>query len=263
MFCLNYYPFQKYLQDAEQLKIKYRAADRTLEDFLEKYKNKSIVIKIQSFFEETDAVLLKGLSDKYQNIKLIIDFDNKYTLSLVQEHQIPFFFSSHVTSIDMLHGLLAYNPTDMYICEELGFFLDKVSKILHEHGVNVRVYPNICQSSFPQTPSLKTFFIRPDDIPIYENFVDVFELVSDSERQRVLYRIYKDEKWFGKINEVIPSFKGELDNKYIFDISFGAIRSSCGKRCLYKPGTCDICNRFTEVAKTLEDNHIVVLKHKE
>ena len=83
MFCLNYYPFQKYLQDAEQLKIKYRAADRTLEDFLEKYKNKSIVIKIQSFFEETDAVLLKGLSDKYQNIKLIIDFDNKYTLSVV------------------------------------------------------------------------------------------------------------------------------------------------------------------------------------
>jgi len=88
-------------------------------------------------------------------------------------------------------------------------------------------------------------------------------LVSDSERQQVLYKIYKDEKWFGKINEVIPSFKGELDNKYIFDISFGIIRSSCGKRCLYKPGTCDICNRFTEVAKTLEDNHIVVLKHKE
>ena len=76
MFCLNYYPFQKYIQDAEQLKIKYRAADRTLEDFLEKYQDKSIVIEIQGFFEDTDAILLKGLYDKYKNIKLIIDFNN-------------------------------------------------------------------------------------------------------------------------------------------------------------------------------------------
>ena len=262
MFCLNYYPFQKYLQDAEQLKIKYRAADRTLEDFLEKYQNKSIVIGIQGFFEYTDAMLLKGLYDKYKNIKLIIDFNYKYALSLIQQYQIPFFFSNSVTSIDMLYGFLKYKPTDMYICEELGFFLDKVSSILHENNIKVRVYPNICQSSFSQTPSLKTFFIRPDDIPIYQVFVDVFELISDAERQQVLYKIYKEQKWFGKIKEIIPSFKDELDNKYIFDSAFGVIRSKCGKRCLYKPGSCNICNRFVDVANTLKQNNIVVLKHK-
>ncbi len=262
MFCLNYYPFQKYIQDAEQLKIKYRAADRTLEDFLKKYQDKSIVIKIQEPFEDTDAVLLKGLFDKYQNLKLIIDFDYKQGLSLIQQYQIPFFFSNPVGSIDILYGFLKYQPTDMYICEELGFFLDKVSKILHKNNIKVRVYPNICQSSFSDTPSLKTFFIRPDDIPVYKVFVDVFELISDPERQQVLYKIYKNEKWFGKINEIIPSFKDELDNKYLFNTSFGVIRSSCGKRCLYKPGTCDICNRFIDVAKTLENKHIVVLKRK-
>lgn len=262
MFCLNYYPFQKYIQDAEQLKIKYRAADRTLEDFLEKYQDKSIVIEIQEPFEETDALLLKGLFDKYQNIKLIIDFNYKYALSLIQQHQIPFFFSNPVGSIDMLYGLLKYKPTDMYICEELGFFLNKVSIILHENNVKVRVYPNICQSSFSQTPSLKTFFIRPDDIPVYEVFVDVFELISDPQRQEVLYKIYKDQKWFGKINEIIPSFKDELDNRYLFNTSFGVIRSSCGKRCLYKPGSCGICDRFIDMAKTLKNNHIVVLKRK-
>ena len=37
MFCLNYYPSQSYLQDADELKIKYRPADRTLEDFLKTY----------------------------------------------------------------------------------------------------------------------------------------------------------------------------------------------------------------------------------
>ena len=149
----------------------------------------------------------------------------------------------------------------MYICEELGFSLDKISKILHDNNVRVRVFPNICQSSFPETPSIKTFFIRPDDITVYATFVDVFELISDKERQRVLYKVYKQEKWFGKISDIIPSFKGDLDSKYLLN-NFGMIRSRCGKRCFYKQGSCAICDRFLELADTFEDNKIVVHKQK-
>ena len=261
MFCLNYYPAQKYLQEAEELKIKYRPADRTLEDFLKVYQNKSIIIDVSDAFEEIDAKLLKGLSDKYNNLKVIFDFYNTDYLSRAQENEIPFFFKNPVTTIDQLHGFLKYNPTDMYICEELGFSLDKISNILHSNNVKVRVYPNICQSSFSDTSSIKTFFIRPEDISFYATFVDVFELISDRERQRVLYKIYKQEKWFGKIKDIIPSFKGNLDSKYLNE-SFGIIRSRCGKRCLYKTGSCNICDRFIELADTLKDNKIVVRKVK-
>ena len=261
MFCLNYYPSQKYLQDADELKIRYRPADRTLKDFLEVYQNRTIIIDVTDSFEEVDAQLLKGLYDKYKNIKIIFDFYNKGFLTRAQQIGIPFFFTNLITTIDQLHGLLKYNPTDMYICEELGFSLDKISKILHDNNVRVRVFPNICQSSFPETPSIKTFFIRPDDITVYATFVDVFELISDKERQRVLYKVYKQEKWFGKIKDIIPSFKGELDSKYLLN-NFGMIRSRCGKRCLYKQGSCAICDRFLELAGTFEDNKIVVHKQK-
>ena len=259
MFCLNYYPSQKYLQDAEEFRIKYRPADRTLADFLDKYQEKSIVIDVSDAFEEIDAQLLKSLYDKYKNIKIIFDFYNEEYLSRAQEFEIPFFFTNFVTSIDQLYGFMKYNPTDMYICEELGFFLDKVSKILHDNNIKVRVFPNICQSSFSGTESIKTFFIRPEDIFIYATFVDVFELISDAERQETLFKIYKQGKWFGKIKEVIPTFKGELDSKYLLG-NFGMIRSKCGKRCLYKPGSCAICDRFIEVADTFEKNKIVIRK---
>ena len=156
---------------------------------------------------------------------------------------------------------MKYNPTDMYICEELGFSLDKISKILHDNNIKVRVFPNICQSSFPETASIKTFFIRPEDISFYSTFVDVFELVSDIERQQILFKIYKQEKWAGKIQEIIPTFKDELDSRYILS-TFGAIRSVCGKRCLYKPGSCGICDRFIEVADTFKDNKIVIRRAK-
>ena len=259
MFCLNYYPSQKYLQDAEEFKIRYRPADRTLEDFLNVYQDKSIIIDVTDAFEEVDAQLLKGLYDKYKNIKIIFNFNNKDYLSRAKENKLPFFFTNPVTTIDQLYGLLNYNPTDMYICEELGFFLDKISKILHKNNIKVRVFPNICQSSFSDTPSIKTFFIRPEDIAIYSTFVDVFELITDEKRQQVLYKIYKQEKWFGKIKEVIPTFKGELDSKYLLN-TFGVFRSKCGKRCLYKPGSCAICDRFIEVADTFEKNKIVIRK---
>ena len=261
MFCLNYYPSQSYLKDADQFKIKYRPADRTLKDFLDTYQQKSMVIDVSDSFEEIDAKLFEGLYEKYKNFRLIINFNNEEHLNRIREYNLPFFFSNYVTTIDQLNGFLKYHPTDMYICEELGFNLHKVSKLLHENNVRVRVFPNICQSSFPETPSLKTFFIRPEDIEAYSTFVDVFELVSDEERQKTLFKIYKQEKWFGKINEIIPTFKEDLDSRYIIE-NFGTIRSKCGKRCMYNPRTCGICNRYVEMAKTLQDNRIIVRKAK-
>ena len=261
MFCLNYYPSQKYIQDADELKIKYRRSDRTLPDFLEKYKNKIIIIDVSDSFEENDAQLLKELYQKYKNIKVIFNFNNNIYLSRVRKYEIPYFFSDPVTTIDQLHGFLNYYPTDMYICEELGFSLEKISKLLHDNNVRVRVYPNICQSSFPETPSIKTFFIRPEDISAYSAFVDVFELISDESRQQTLFKIYKREKWFGKLKDLIPTFKGELDSKYILS-SFGEIRSRCGKRCMYQSDRCSICDRFLELADTLKENNIIVRKEK-
>lgn len=261
MFCLNYYPAQKYIQDADEFKIKYRPADRTLEEFLKTYQNKSIVIDVTDNFEDIDAQLFKGLSEKYKNFKLIINFYNKDHLQRVQENEIPFFFSNFVTTVDELHGLMQYHPTDMYICEELGFSLDKVSSLLHFNNIKVRVFPNICQSSFSDTPSIKTFFIRPEDVIIYSNYVDVFELISDQDSQRTLFKIYQQQKWAGKLSEIIPTFKDNLDERYLMD-SFGVIRTQCGKRCMYKPGSCNICDRFIDLADSFKENGIIIRKIK-
>lgn len=261
MFCLNFYPFKSYIQGAEEFKIKYNPSDQTLKDFLEKYQQKSIVIDATENLTNFDINLFKELSKKYQNIKLIISYENKEVVTKVQENEIPFFFSNFVTTGDQMYGLMKYNPTDMYICEDLGFSLDKVSEILHKNNIKVRVFPNICQSSFNETDSLKTFFIRPEDIDIYSTFVDVFELIADENTQQILYKVYKQQKWFGPIKEIIPSFKGELDGRYILD-SFGRIRSKCGKKCLFKPETCSICDRFIDLAETLKKNDLIVKKIK-
>jgi hypothetical protein len=182
-------------------------------------------------------------------------------LTRAKKYEIPFFFTNHVTTIDEVHGLLQYHPTDMYICEELGFSIDKVSKILHDNNIKVRVYPNICQSSFSSTPSIKTFFIRPEDIVIYSLYVDVFELISDKERQQIIYKIYKQGQWLGNLSEIIPSFKGELDGRFILN-PFGLIRTKCKKRCMYDLGSCTVCEKFLNLGDTLKENNIFVKRKK-
>ena len=94
---------------------------------------------------------------------------------------------------------MKYQPTDMYICEELGFSIDKISKILHNNNIKVRVIPNIAQSSWADTPSLLKFFIRPEDISNYAIYVDTFELIAPQQQQALIYKMYKQGCWSGLI----------------------------------------------------------------
>ena len=255
MFCLDYYPFEKYVQDADQLKITYNRADRSLSDFLQKFKEKSIVI--QGLFNEQDLILFRALKERFHNFKLMIYFNETELLNKIKEYNIPFFFHDYVGTIDKVHGLMKYNPTDMYICEQLGFSIDQISKILHNNNIKVRVIPNICQSSFPQTPPLLKFFIRPEDIESYSTYVDIFQLMAPQQQQGIIYKIYKQGYWAGPIKEIIPNFKDDLDSRFVTG-AFGIIRSSCKRRCLYKPQSCDICHRIVDLSETFKNNNIFV-----
>ena len=258
MFCLNYYRFEDYVLEAQELKIKYRKTDTTLKDFLLKYSNKSIVIKIQDDFDQLDAKIFKEFLKECKNFKLILDFQNKGLLDLILSYELPFFFSNFVNSIDKMWGLLEYSPTDMYICEELGFNLKDVSNILHSKNIKVRVFPNICQSSFAATANLKAFFIRPDDIEFYSDYVDVFELISDPQRQKIIYKIYKEGKWFGALEELIPTLKMHIDNRFMLKDVFANARVNCRKKCLYNPNSCHICDQVIRTSQILKENNIYV-----
>lgn len=259
MFCVTYYPFETGIKEAGQYKIVYNPNDRTLQEFLQTYNEKSIVI--EGNFREQDIQLFKALNEKFSNFKLIIYSTETDILKKIQECNIPFFFNDFVGTIDKMYGLMKFHPTDMYICEQLGFFIDQISKVLHNNNIKVRVLPNICQSSYADTPSLLKFFIRPEDIAVYANFVDVFQLVTDQQRQATIYKIYKQGYWSGPIKEIIPNFKDNLDSRFIGK-AFGSVRTSCKKRCFYKPQTCDICHRLEDLAETFKDNNIFIRPQK-
>ena len=250
MFCIQYFKngVHKYLEYADELKIYYDSEDSTLPAFLDKYKDKTIIINIP-IKEKMDLNFFKSLYEQHPNFKLCL---TSFAINFeeIQEIGIPYFFTHVATTIDEVYGLINYKVSDIYVGEDMGFILDKVAPIIHKHNIKVRIYPNICQSSWETTPAIKTFFVRPDDIDLYSKYVDVFDLISDADRQ-VILKIYHEKKWLGNLSEIIPSFTDDVNNMYLLN-TFGKYRVSCGKKCLLNPeGGCQMCDVAVDLSKTL------------
>jgi hypothetical protein len=97
----------------------------------------------------------------------------------------------------------------VFIGEELCFDLTRVKKAAKEKGILLRTYCNVAQNGWYKAPSLKSFFIRPEDVDIFQSYFDTLEFYDPNNTINTLYRIYSIEKrWFGALSEIIVGYNG-------------------------------------------------------
>lgn len=234
---------------------------KNIEDFFSKHKKQTIIIQVldnHDFLEGGKASrilsLLPPLEYKYK-FKLNNPFDEE-TIQIVEECKklgIPYFFDILVDEWDVLNAVAAYEPTDMYIVNTLGFELAEVSRKLHKQNINIRVYPNIAQSRVSGGNSLCKFWIRPEDTDVYDHFVDVFEFLVDvhnNNLKELYYTIYAEEMmWSGPLNLIIAGLEEEIDNRGIFN-AFPLKRIECAKAC-EKNAQCSLCYQLANISNMI------------
>lgn len=266
-YCVEYNSKFKYLKEIDELTIIFNRKDSSLPSFIEKYQDKRINIyikEITDFIEHNCLSLIKELFNKYHNIYLKLpNYNVKESQELYKQLQnttIPYFFDTFIRSWDDLYGYILLNPSDLYIVEELGFNIKDIYDIISPKSINLRIFPNIAQSTWKNTPALKKFFIRPDDIIYYEPYVSTIEFIGTYNKNNIYYKVYaKDKKWFGKLNELIIDFNNDtLDNKFLL-FSFGEKRVNCNKKCL-KGKSCHICESYENLATALKDKNYIIKK---
>lgn len=171
--------------------------------------------------------------------------------------EAKWFYMDKVSTLDKLTEYKNKGVSDIYLCGELCFELDKLAKVLHEAGIRIRVCPNYVQMSGNINPTLG-FWIRPEDIKLYSQFVDVFELVPTAAKNfSILHKIYfQDQRWFGPYSEIIAGYDGPLNGQTTIPF-FGEYRVSCGKKCL-KGGHCQMCFTSEQLSKSLYDKGIFI-----
>ena len=267
-YCINYRRDIKCKNEVDELRINYNRNDSTLFDFISVHKDQRINIVINDVKEFTEhyewrkfaafetkeenphnyAIVLPSCSDS-ECIAL-------YEV-LLEKTNVPMYFNTRVNNWDTLIGLAEMEISDMYIVEDLGFELPRVSEYLKSKGIRIRAFANVCQSSWRQTPAFKTFFIRPEDVDIYDEYIDVLEFFYERpDQQNVLYRVYsKEKKWAGNLSEIIFGFNEEVDSRCLLP-EFATKRLNCGKKC-YRGHHCEFCERALRLSKTMRDSNLV------
>lgn len=263
-FAIPFFKNFKYLDQNVQLNINYKPKIKELDNFIQAYGTHRINLIISDFNYSKDIQIIQALREKYPNTELVMCMP-RYEKTLEEtlcQHNLPHYYNQFINTWEVFQGFLNLSVTDIIITGDLAFNVKIASEKAKEKNKALRCFCNIAQFEWKDTPSLKTFFIRPEDIQLYENYIDTIEFETNNvsvSNLNTLYEIYtKDKKWFGKLNELIIGFQGDADSRFIIP-RFGEKRLDCGRRCLQ--GTypvCQICDRIIQLGKTLKDNDIAI-----
>lgn len=270
-YCINYSNKSHIIDKVDEILIRYDK-NKILElftQFIPAHLNQRVIVQlIEEDNIDTIVNNLKKIISIYNENKDIkfdiqLPFYNQKFIEELKDTNLKYFFKAAANSWDKFTGLISQNVSDIYITDELAFELDKVAEIAHKNNIKVRIYPNVAQSRWDKLSDILKFFIRPEDIEIYEPYVDVCEFYGDKAQQiDTYYKIYQeDKKWFGDLQEIIIGLDSKIDSRYIIP-RFAEKRIKCGKDCL-KGGKCEMCKRILDLSEQLENAHLIVQIDKE
>ena len=249
--CIEWRKSFKYLPQIDQFNIDFRNKQIKLNKFLDIYaKSQRVNIRLPEEYTKDDIDLLIAAYQKGYNIAVILPGQN-----LQKIISVPFYFSVPAYTWDRLLTYISLGVSDIFISGDLAFELDKVSSIAKKENIKIRCYANIAQvddNLNKYNDGFKQFFIRPEDVDIYGEYVDVIEFYDSIEQQNVLYEVYfKDKEWNGKLREIIKGMDNQVNNYYILGKEFAQRRIKCSRKCL-KGERCQLCERTIELANSLE-----------
>lgn len=242
-YCLSSRQESAYLKKADEIKVDFRDR-RSIPDLTEKYPEKTIVLmcykdNIINWKEIHNwNVLCRG--------KLIMCLASVEDVEECKNEGVPFYFGYPVKTFFELNALKDLGVCYVRLGEPLFFELNKVKNI----GIPVRAVPNVAYVDiFPHKDGVCGTWIRPEDVDVYEDYIEVFEF-EDSEdiiREQALYRIYAEQKqWPGDLNMLFTNFDYPGVNRMILP-EIASKRINCGQRC-QSNGACKICYRALSLA---------------
>lgn len=270
-YCINYSNKSHIIDKVDEILIRYDK-NKILElftQFIPAHLNQRVIVQLMEE-NNIDTIVnnLKKIISIYNENKDIkfdiqLPFYNQKFMEELKDTNLKYFFKAAANSWDKFTSLISQNVSDIYITDELAFELDKVAEIAHKNNIKVRIYPNVAQSRWDKLSDILKFFIRPEDIEMYEPYVDVCEFYGDKAQQiDTYYKIYQeDKKWFGDLQEIIIGLDSKIDSRYIIP-RFAEKRIKCGKDCL-KGGKCEMCKRILDLSEQLENAHLIVQIDKE
>ncbi len=243
--CLRFFRNSKYNYEADELIINYKETDQW-RAFLDLHSRQRVIVPIESI-EQFDMFISNDLVT--DNLTFLFSLDS-YNIDILIEKakklNIDYYFHTIATNWTSLNRIKELNPYSIYIGEDLCFDLPAVRKVCGE-DILIRVIPNI------PAADERSFYIRPEDIEIYEPYIDIIEFAFPYDRpdmQDTLFDIYFETKeWIANLNIIIPNI--DAANPFI-PTNFGELRLQCHYACMCGR-QCNLCKSMISIANKIAE----------
>ena len=259
-YCINYTEHRhfKYMKEVDELEYNYKREDVHLLDFLNNFSTKRLIIRLNEDILEEDVKRFAKIREEFPGVQIAFslpafnDYTSRGLFNELKNMGYEVFFHSLCNNWETLNVMKDMGVSDIYLVEQMGFEIAAAAAILHPLNINIRTFPNICQTTVNtgDIDPIRTFFIRPEDIDAYEDYIDVLEFFNAEKNIETYYKVYaKQGYWYGTLDELIINFNNPIDSRALPTV-FGSKRVNCGRRCL-KGKTCMLCDRLVELSDTM------------
>ena len=292
-YCVNYFEKFNYLNEIEEINILFEKDEKPIVENLkaligmEKVNPKAtfnIFMSAQDcadlIEDELNAFVMDVVNynqeDNDSMIKIVFEgslLEEDYSEALynvfpkIQDNDIPFFFDSFAKDWDMVLGLLSLGVSDIYISGQIGFCLHLLKDVLENEdmeNVQIRAVCNAAQASFlyKEQDNFKAFFIRPEDVEFYGQYIDVLEFNNFSKSINTTYEIYKRGTWDADLEILIDRLNISVDNRNLVQPAMQE-RATCQRKCLTGERSCHICDEAVAYADLLDEKNVYLTEYME
>lgn len=236
----------EYLAKADEIRFEYRDR-RAIVDFIEKYPETEIAL-VRPFIRPEDEMIdwdeIRDINVMSQG-RFILGIVYPDELAKAKELGIKTFFRTPVRTFQELKDIQAAGVDQVILGAPLFFSMDKVRQV----GVSVRSIANAAfiEGTWSPMNGCTGTFIRPEDIPAYEDYIDIIQFNAGLNEEQALIRIYKEQhRWPGELELIVKDLRFSATNRMI-PPDFAQARLNCGQRCM-ETGHCHLCERYLTLA---------------
>lgn len=233
----------------QEIRFPFRKMNEAM-DYQQDHPDKTIILEIQDL-KDPKMPSIDNLFDLQKQFPFIYDFFDftdfviycKSTTLIDQEwRNVMYHYAA--TTWAMVHICTYYHARNIMVGEPLVFQCRALEKLRHQ-GYIIRANPQCGVNpaiADTNANALQHFWVLPQHLHLYENYIDVFELyMPTTEQERGLIELYSTNYPYSLdlLIREFPCPEQILGSE--IDESFAEARLDCGQRCLTPLGTCHKC----------------------
>lgn len=173
-------------------------------------------------------------------------------VNVLRRENLKFYFTDVYHTVEEIRLAIDKGVCDVIVGSPLTFNLKTLKYIFKD--LNIRVILDRIEDTYDDAPFGSQFFIRPEDLILYDNLIDYLVLVT--EKANIFFDVYKSGSWFGDMKELYPNMKVGAWNPGL-SFMFTITRLQCKHNCAMA-SPCNVCENFIFMAANLKKNNMAI-----